>query len=445
MIIANIFILNGLGEKLKIINKIRQNSYIIQIITLMSGTLMAQVIMFAFIPILTRIYTPSEFGLYSLFFAISSMLGMVSSLRYEQAIMLPKSNRDAQALVFLSIIVTILFSLIIALILWLFYQPILNYFEGNSYLVWLLSPSIMIIGLVQIFETYSTREQLYKKIAFVRMMESVTTISSQGISRYFFALDGLIVGKMFSNLISLYLFCYFHIKKQTLVLKYITKRRIRANIKRHEDFPKYFTLSSLLNSFSQQVPLFLFTLLFSPAIAGFYSLSARIIQAPILLVSGSTRSVFYQRASKMHSNGEDITPLYLKTTIGLIKLFIAPLLIILFFGQEIFVFLFGLEWGESGVISQITIFWFLFVFISAPTSAMYNILNLQKILLIIQLITIVTRVVAIYLGYYIFGTYIASVVLFTIASVIHNIIFIGYIYYVGLASADQLKKQKETK
>jgi O-antigen/teichoic acid export membrane protein len=429
MIIADIFILNGLVEKLKIVKKIRENSYIIQIITLMSGTLMAQVIMFAFIPILTRIYTPSEFGLYSVFFALSSMVGLISSLRYEQAIMLPKSNRDAQALVFISIVITLLFSLIVGLALWLCYDLVLDYFEGNSYLVWLLSPSILIIGMVQIFDSYSTREELYKKIAFVRVMESVTTISTQGISRYFFALDGLIVGKILSNLFSLYLFCYFHIKKQTLGVKYLTKRRVKANLKRHESFPKYFSISSLLNSFSQQVPIFLFTLLFSPAIAGFYSLTARVMQVPILLVAGSTRSVFYQKASSMYANGENITPLYLKTTLGLIKLFIAPLLIILFFGQDIFIFLFGLEWVESGVIAQITIIWFMFVFISPPTSAMYNILNLQKILLLIQILTIVTRVVAIYLGFYIFGTYLASVVLFTAVSVIHNILFIGYIYY----------------
>ena len=411
----------------------------------MSGTLMAQVISFAFMPILTRLYTPSEFGLYSLFFAISSMIGLVSSLRYEQAIVLPKSNRDAQALVFLSIVVTLFFSVISSLVIWLFYDYILEYFNGNAYLVWLLAPSILIIGMVQIFDVYSTREQIYKKIAFVRMTESITTISTQGVSRYLFLLDGLIVGKILSNLFSLYLFCYFHFKKQTLGLKYLTKRRLKANIKRYESFPKYFTLSSLLNSFSQQVPIFLFTLLFSPAIAGFYSLTARVMQVPILLIASSTRSVFYQKASEMYANGENIIPLYLKTTLGLTKLFVVPLVIILFWGQDIFVFVFGLEWIESGVIAQITIIWFMFVFISPPTSAMYNILNLQKRLLQIQILAVITRVLAIYLGFYIFGTYIASIVIFTIVSTIHNLIFIGYIYYrVGLISTDQ-SKQKELK
>ncbi|NEW61116.1 oligosaccharide flippase family protein, partial [Sulfurovum sp. bin170] len=376
----------------RLIDKLKQNSYIFQIATLMSGTLMAQALMFAFIPILTRIYTPTEFGLYSLFFLISSMIGEVSSLRYEQAIMLPKSDIDAQTLVFLSVAVTFIITTIVTLVIVLFYDLFLNYFNGLVYLVWLLPPSILILGLTQIFDTYSTRRQLYKKIATVRVVESVTTIGTQWSSRYLFALDGLIVGKLISNFFVLYQFLHFHIKetlqnsleaealapnntrlkpsvplhfhikKQTLGVRYLTKRRLKANIKRHDSFPKYFTFSSLLNSFSQNIPIFLFSMLFSPAIAGFYGLTARVMQVPILLISGSTRRVFYQKASQMYANGENIREIYLKTTIGLIKLFILPLFIILLFGEEIFVLIFSNKWAESGVIAQITIIWFMFAF-----------------------------------------------------------------------------------
>lgn len=412
----------------RLIIKVKQNQYLLQIITLMSGTLMAQAIMLAFIPLLTRLYTPSEFGLYSLFFALSSMLGMVSSLKYEQAIMLPKSNRDAQALVFLSIFITIITVIVLSFGLFIFYDFFLDYFDGLNYLVWLLPPSILIIGLIQIFNTYATRKQFYKKMATVKMMESVTTVSTQGISRYFFALDGLIIGKLLSNLFSLYQLLGFHLKKQTLQLKYFSKRRVRANMKRHENFPKYQSSSAFLNSFSQNIPILLFSSLFSPAVAGLYTLTYRVMQAPILLVANSTRSVFYQKASKMYANGEDITSLHFKTTIGLIKIFMVPLFVVLFFGEEIFIFMFGQEWAESGVIAQITIVWFMFAFITPPTSMMYNILNLQKELLQLQIIILIFRVLAIYMGFYFFQSYMVSVLLFTLVSVVHNLIFMGYIY-----------------
>ena len=412
------------------IEKIRENSFILNILTLMSGTLMAQVILLGFIPILTRLYTPAEFGNYSLFFILSTIIGSVSSLRYEQAIMLPKSDRDAQVLLFISALLTIFISIFLSIILMIFYDFFLDYFNSLSYLIWLLPFSVLVTGLLQIFNSYSTRKKFYKKMAGVKVIESITTVGTQGISRYFFAIDGLIVGKFLSNIYTLYLLGNYHLKKQTLQLKYFTKRRIKSNLKRHENFPKYFAMATFLNSFSQNIPVLLFTMLFSSAIAGFYALTHRILQAPIQLVANSIRSVFYQKASQMYANKEDIRPLYLSTTKGLIKLFIVPFIIILFFGQEIFSLLFGEEWTTSGMIAQITIIWFFFIFINPPVTVMYNIFNQQKAQLIFQIIGLITRTLAIYAGFYFFDSYIYAIILFTVISVIHNILIFGYIYKV---------------
>jgi len=412
------------------IKTLKQNRYLLQILTLMSGTLMAQVVLFTFIPILTRLYTPTEFGNYSLFFILSTIIGMVSSFRYEQAIMLPKSERDAQTLVFISAIITISTSFILIIIITIFYDFFLNYFNNQRYLVWLLPFSVLVTGLIQVFNTYATRKEYYKKMATIKVTESVTTVGTQGISRAFFSFDGLIFGKFLSNLYTLYLLVSWHLKKQTLQLKHFNKRRIKANIKRHENFPKYFTLATFLNSVSQNIPILLFTSLFSPAVAGLYALTHRILQAPIQLVANSTRSVFYQKASKMYANREDIRPLYLSTTKGLVKLFIIPFITILFFGKEIFSMLFGEEWAVSGMIAQITIIWFFFTFINPPVTVMYNILGEQKAQLIFQIVGLVTRTLAIYAGFYFFKSYFSSIILFTTVSVIHNLLIFTYIYYI---------------
>jgi len=427
-----------------LIIKLKQNSYLLQILTLMTGTLMAQVVLLAFIPILTRLYTPTEFGNYSLFFILSTIIGSVSSLRYEQAIMLPKSDRDAQVLLFISALLTVGISLILAMVLILFYDFFLDYFNNLSYLVWLLPFSVLVTGLVQIFNSYSTRNKFYKKMAEVKVIESITTVGTQGISRYFLALDGLIVGKFLSNIYTLYLLTSYHLKKQTLQLKYFTKRRTKANLKRHENFPKYFTMATFLNSISQNIPILLFSTLFSPAVAGFYALTHRILQAPIQLVANSTRSVFYQKASQMYANREDIRPLYLSTTKGLIKLFILPFFIILLFGEEIFSLLFGEEWATSGMIAQITIIWFFFTFINPPVTVMYNILNQQKVQLIFQVIGLISRALAIYAGYYFLNDYIYSIIFFIAVSVLHNLLIFAYIYHLMKTMFKHTSKEKNS-
>ena len=412
----------------KIINRLKQSSYLLHIVTLMTGTLMAQAVMLLSVPILTRLYNPSEFGIYSLFFAIASMVGMVSSLSYEQAIMLPKSDRDAQVLVFLSTIITIVVTIILAIVIYIFKDFFIDYFKNITYMLWLLPFATFSIGLLQIFDAYSTRKEFYRKIATTKMGASIATVTIQSGSRYIFKLNGLVVGKMLSDIFALFLLISFHIKKQTLRLKYLSRRRLKANIKRHENFPKYQMASNLTNSISQNIPLFMFSALFSPAISGFYALTYRVMQVPMILISSSTRSVYYQKASKMYANREDIYPLYKKTTLGLLKISIIPLIIIIFFGKEIFSFIFGNEWIESGLIAQISVIWFMFSFISPPTTVMFNIFSLQRVRLIIQITTLFLRALAIYIGYYFYDSYIISLALFIAVGVIHNIGVMIYIY-----------------
>jgi lipopolysaccharide exporter len=413
---------------LNLINKIKINTYIIQIITLMSGTLISQVIMLLSIPVLTRLYTPTEFGLYATFFAIVTIVGSVSSLKYDQAIMLPKSNKDAQALLFLSIILTSFFTLISIILIVIFYSYILDYFDGNHIMVYLVPFGIFLIGMMQTFNAYSSRKMLYKTISKVRVLNAFTTVNIQGFTRYVASLDGLIVGKLIADFISLLALIRIHLKKQTLHLSSLSSRRIKAVSKKHDHFPKYQSATVFMNSISQNIPILLLGLLYSPEIAGFYALTARILQAPISLIGSSTREVYYQRASKMYANGENFFYLYLETTLGLLKLFILPLVAVFFFGEVIFSFAFGEGWVEAGHYSEILIFWFLFLFINSPSVMTFSILKLQKVQMKLEIISIFLRFFSIYIGFYLFNSVNISIQLFTFTSVLVNIFVIIYIY-----------------
>jgi len=89
------------------------------VLTLMTGTTIAQAIPIAISPIVTRIYTPEDFGIFALFIAIITIFGSIANGRYELAIMLPKKDEDAInifALGFIIISVMSLFLLILVVI-----------------------------------------------------------------------------------------------------------------------------------------------------------------------------------------------------------------------------------------------------------------------------------------------------------------------------------------
>jgi len=417
------------------LNRIRSSIYIRQIMTLMSGTLIAQAVTLAFIPIITRLYTPAEFGLYSLFYSIVIILGLVSSLKYDQAIMLPKSDKDAQALVFLSILLTITTVVLVIFGLIVFQDFFVNYFKGATHLVWMIPCGVLLLGLLQIFNAYSSRKQFYKKIATVKVANSLTVASVQSSSKYFFALDGLVPGKLIADGLSLLMLVKFHFKKQTLQLSALSKRRLKANVKRHDHFPKYQSFTVFLNAISQNIPVLLFASLYSAEVAGLYALTVRVLQVPVGLIGASTKEVYYQRASKMYANGENIFNLYKKTTLALLKIFIIPFLTVLFFGEYLFSFVFGEEWIEAGKMAKILIFWFLFLFINSPSVVTFSILKLQKVQMKLEIFSVIFRFSAIYAGFYFFNSYLYSVTFFLISSVIANLFVITYIYI-------QLKNKK---
>ena len=90
------------------INKLKPKSeFSRNVLTLMTGTTIAQAIPIAISPILTRIYTPEDFGILALFVAISTIFGSIANGRYELAIMLPKKDEDAINIFALGFIVNV--------------------------------------------------------------------------------------------------------------------------------------------------------------------------------------------------------------------------------------------------------------------------------------------------------------------------------------------------
>ncbi|SVD81723.1 uncharacterized protein METZ01_LOCUS434577, partial [marine metagenome] len=95
------------------------------VLTLVTGTTIAQAIPIAISPILTRIYTPEDFGVLALFISITTILGTIANGRYELAIVLPKRDNNALELTALSIIITIGFSLLLVILVILFHDSLL--------------------------------------------------------------------------------------------------------------------------------------------------------------------------------------------------------------------------------------------------------------------------------------------------------------------------------
>lgn len=412
------------------INKLKKNSFLLNIITLISGSAISQGILFAATPFLTRLYTPEEFGYFSLYAAIVAVLTSVASWKYELAIMLPKEEKDAQAVLFLSILATIITSAFVFILIVIFKPLIVTHITDEvATFIWIVPLGVLFSGLYQVFISFSSRKKYFRSVSVSRISQSGGAVTVQGTSRGFDLFpQGLVWGKLAGDLLALLALLLVHIKNKTIHLKSVTKKDILLNANTYKDFPKYQSLAQFLASLSQNIPFFLLTTLYNPEIAGYYMLTSRILFVPTALIGRSTKEVFYQKASEMYAKGRSIKDLYLKTTLGLAKLGIVPFIIVGIFAQQLFTYFLGSEWLVSGIFAQLIIAWTFLGFINPPSTMTVYILGLQRFSLKYMSLLILFRILSIYLTFLIFNNEYLTIGAYAAVGFIFNLFYISYCY-----------------
>ena len=410
-------------------NKIKKHTFIMQVATLMSGSAISQGIMFAATPFLTRLYNVEEFGVFALYLSIIGPLSVISSWRYETAIMLPKNNEDAKALLYLSIFISILMSFLMYILILIFHDEILLHLTDKiGIFLWIVPLGVLVSGFYQIFNAWNTRNELYGNISQSMILRSTTAIGIQLSSKSILNLSGgLVLGNFLASLIATLYLVRKAIKTNTLRLTNISIDSIKKNGKVYDKFPKYQSFASFINSVSVNLPIILLSSLYSLEIAGYYALTNRVLMVPVSLISGSIRNVYYQKASKKFMAEESIKSLYIKTTLNLFKIGVIPFFLVAFFAEPLFINLFGQEWLISAIFYQILFVWAIMLFINPPATSTVLILGFQKFSLVFTVLSLLLRALALYIGYIVYNDYYISIGLYACIGVLLNVFIITYI------------------
>ena len=151
------------------------------IVTIVTGSAFSRVLAFLSLPILSRLFTPEEFGVLALFSLIAVTVACIASGRYEVAIVLPDSDSDALHLALIAIVIaafTSLFSLVMVL---LWSEQILAAFNADSLGDWLqLVPAyIFIISASSVVSYWATRKKLFGYISVGEVAGTGVKVSSQ--------------------------------------------------------------------------------------------------------------------------------------------------------------------------------------------------------------------------------------------------------------------------
>ena len=373
----------------KINNKLdAQGGFLKAVSVLVGGTVFAQGLAILALPILTRIYDPTDFSLYAIYTSLVMILSVSSCLRLEVAIPIVKEKHEAVNLVVLAFFSNTLISLFIFIFIFIFQSQILVLLEQPEFdkLIWLVPLGIFFLGIYNIFQFWATRQKDFKLIAKTRIVQALCGVISQvllGILGFFSF--GLIVGQIIKvsagirNLIKNFL------NDSHEILKKISFLSLKETFKRNKNFPKYSTFEALANTAGMQLPIIFIARKVGDGEAGHLMLAMQVMAIPIAFIGNAVSQIYLANASEKMYAGQlfDFTIDCIKK---LIKIGVLPIMLISLCSPFIFPIIFGEKWDRSGDLMVWMFPWFALQLLVSPVSMSLHILGFQKKALLLQLI-----------------------------------------------------------
>lgn len=345
------------------------------VLTVMSGTAAAQAIPILVAPILSRIYTPEEFGVFYLFSALAAILLVVSTGRYELAVLLPKKEKEAFHVLGMALVTATLFSIATLIIVVILNQQICTLVGEASMAKWLyiLPFYVLAAALYNSFNYWHNRNKrfaLLTKSKFVLSLGNAATRIGLGFLQWGTA--GLIIGSLVAQILGFLYFLFPILKTDRAFVTDLKKTAMLEQGKRYSDFPKNMIAGSLFNTSSYQLPMILLNSIFMASIAGFYGLMQRIVRLPLAVIGKAFEEVFKQKASEEMNQFGHCRSIFFKTIkqLSLISLF--PFILFFIIAPDLFRIVFGAEWEVAGLYARIfTIPFFIHFIVSSVSSVFY--------------------------------------------------------------------------
>ena len=383
-----------------------KNDIFKNIATLFSSSVIAQLIPFLLYPFLTRLYSPTDFGSLSLFLAVLSILEVAASGRYEYAIILAQDKNNAYHLSFISLLIAFIISgLCFLFILLNSYIPLWNL---DIQLLYLMPLAVLFASIMHIYSQLAIKESRFTIIAGINISQSLLN----SFLKLSFALLGWYAGGLiwghFTALFLVALFILLLIPKQIPFDYQIpSKKKVFSLLKEYKQFPFFNLPHALSNSFSGNLPIFIFSSYFSKDIAGFYSLGLFLILKPVGLVADSFSKVIAKRCIDQYQSGEIIYPDVKRTLLVLFSLGIFPFLLLMYFSPLLFSYMFGKEWINAGVYLQYLLPWVFLIYLTSPFSFIFQLFKQQKKAMMLDFLYLGLRIIALGIGVFLNNVYIA--------------------------------------
>jgi len=413
--------------KTKFRSEIIRNSSII-----LGGNVLGQAIALLTYPIFTRIYSDSDFGVFTAFMSVATLLTTLGTGRYEESLIIAKDHKETVHLLGFSLKWLAFFSTVLLIGLALFRIPVFSFFKmGSIESFWYFLPfTVLFTGLNYLLNNLATRERQFKRIAASGLTQNIVNTVAKLIAGF----SGLTrTGMVFSNVLSFLSgnFSYFSLKKtvvEALKGKWNDERKAAL---RYIDFPGFYMGRTFLSGFSINLPFLIMISVFGEASLGLYSLAFGILYRPINLFGNSLYTTLFENAASTMRDRKSILP-SLKKYWKYLCIFILPCFALAFIiAKPLFTILFGAQWEESALYFQYLLPWMFMTLLASPVYFIPILFNKQKIALALEITYLLFRWGALGTGIYLMR-FQTGILLFSLVGFVFT--SLNFVWYYSMIS-----------
>jgi O-antigen/teichoic acid export membrane protein len=395
----------------------------------MTGTTIAQAVPLAISPVLTRLYTPTQFGVFALFSSIVMVLGAVANGRYELAIMLPESEEDALNVAVLGMLINFVVSAVLLVLITIWGDEFSEFAGNNEIRPWLyLVPvAVLFAGFFNVLNYYNTRLKQFGDLAKANVYKALILASIQlGWGAVKGGVVGLIFGQLMAGAGANIRLVSNVLRGEVKLRRHISLGAMSRNAKQFAAFPKYSLPASFANTLSPNLASVLISRFYSVHSLGQYALTQRVLGMPAALLGNAVGQVFFQQASDERRATGSASKAFVRTFRNLALLSLPIFTAMYFVVEDLFAVVFGEPWREAGRLAKILVPLFAVRFVVSPLSLMTQISLQNKMGLIGNTILLLLTAVVLWVG----GT--NGLVLTTVLKIMVAVLCAFYSAYLAL-------------
>lgn len=412
-----------------------ENRLFRNILKLISGMGIGSAIGFVAAPIVTRLYTSSDFGMLAVFASLCALFYPFCTFKYTVAIPLhPNETVGINALAACLLILAVN-TVILAASLFLYHSQILSLFSSEAIdSFWYFIPlAFLFSGLSDALSYFSTRYRNFSVIAKVTVVKKVVgALVKIVLGLLHFNVVGLLIGNILaeSGGLSLYIRTYWRRLKDNA--SKVTTGRIRFILKRYIEFPSYRLPSQILQNASSSIPVLYFAWQYGAGVTGLISLAISMLSVPVRIVCISVGKAFYGEIALLgRKNGREIAALTGSIMIRLLAVSIIPFTLVICFGPWIFRTFFGSEWAQSGIYARYLCLYLIFRFVYSPISdGIFNVFEQQKLLFWLEVSRIVIVTLCLVISYFCSLSVANTIVSYSLALTVQYILSIILVFHI---------------